>query len=555
MRNRTPANNTSNSIQKTLNDDIASKVTPSYRLFSLLRGMTCVTVFIYVVIRCFLLALTGDEWGLILDDVQKSLVHLLIQGHIDVQSTFLLVVLSKFVALFCSNPIFAIRLPSAMALLLYLWASWKITAHIRSPLLSFVGLFALCANAYMLDFFSIGRGYSLALAFQMLSIYYFLRALTATHSNGQYLIRWSMGAIWAASFSVLAVVAFLNFYFAMLGSCLLLAFLQVKHNNMSFWDITRQTLMNTQHLFYNAALLGIFYLPRILILNMNNCFHGGGANGFIQSTVFSLINVHFYMRPPTTDMLTLLSLLVWAISVLATVSLACRYKQRLTEPYSDAGIYISLMLVIMAAFHVLIFYTTGTLYPIMRAALCFFPLFILQLIYFTSIPHWGARIIGLIILTASILIGLNGINLHRTQTYNCSAQHPAVIDKINSIHMKINKPIVLGVTDRLKYILWWYAEHRLGLTPRPNPKNIHTGLMRRFDWLSIYTLHYGNYRLFSQDTTHILLDMEEMNTNDIPWKLLPIENYSIANINLYEAIPDENSIQSPHPPLSILGPM
>ena len=77
--------------------------------FRIARLLACLAAAAYVIVRCFTLALTGDEGGLILDDIQKGLTQLLIQGHIDVQSTFLLVFLGLInMTLLTSNPIAAI---------------------------------------------------------------------------------------------------------------------------------------------------------------------------------------------------------------------------------------------------------------------------------------------------------------------------------------------------------------------------------------------------------------------------------------------------------------
>lgn len=524
------------------------------RLFLGLRWVLCGLVVLYVAGRALTLALTGDEWGLILDDVQQSFVHLLVQGHIDVQSTFLLVCLAKIIALFTPNLIFAVRLPSVLAVGLYLWAAWHITAPLRPRWLSGLALLALCAHAYLLDFFSIGRGYGLALAFQMLSLYLFFRALVAARNRGKYLY-WCVGAVWAASFSVLSIVAFLNYYFAIWACCFLVIYWYGRSQDRIFSPATIQAgIRNSLHLVYNAALLGIFYLPRVLILNMNHCFSAGGSAGFVQSTVQSLVQVHFYLRPPPDQWLFFLALLVWIASLLVSFFLASRYAKTGKEPMTAAGIYVSLMLAIMATFHFLLFHITGTLYPVMRAALCFFPLFVLQIACFAAIPHWATRILGSAILVGAVLIGASGANLRRTQTYNCSAQHPAVIDDLAAIHQATGQPIVLGVWDRLKYTLWWYAEHRLGLAQEPNPEGIHDGLMRRYGWLTIYTLHYGGYRLYAEDTTHVLLDLEESSPNDIPRKLTPINDYPTADIRLYkvDSAPQTNNAVS-HSFLSVIG--
>lgn len=69
---------------------------------------------------------------------------------------------------------FALRLPNVLAFLLYAYCAYRLIHLVfqqyTTQLLAFVLLFL---NSYMLDFFSLSRGYGLSLAFQMWALYNF----------------------------------------------------------------------------------------------------------------------------------------------------------------------------------------------------------------------------------------------------------------------------------------------------------------------------------------------------------------------------------------------
>jgi hypothetical protein len=112
------------------------------------------------------------------------------------------------------NSELALRLPNVLAHGVYLGCALALVRRVRSAGLQIVGFVLLNLNLFLLDFFSLARGYGLALAFELLSLYWVVRGFTEEP-------RWNLGkypylSISAASLAVLANFSFLDYYLPLL---------------------------------------------------------------------------------------------------------------------------------------------------------------------------------------------------------------------------------------------------------------------------------------------------------------------------------------------------
>jgi hypothetical protein len=105
-----------------------------------------------------------------------------------------------------------LRLPNVLAGALYLGAAFSLVRAVRPWPVSLCMFLLLAAHPYMLDMFSLARGYGLGMAFMMLSLV-FLRKYAGS-PNG-----WTgVQAVLAAGVASLSNLLFLNFLLAMLAS-------------------------------------------------------------------------------------------------------------------------------------------------------------------------------------------------------------------------------------------------------------------------------------------------------------------------------------------------
>ncbi|MCB9182598.1 MAG: glycosyltransferase family 39 protein [Flavobacteriales bacterium] len=103
----------------------------------------------------------------------------------------------------------ALRLPNLLAHVMFLMASAGIALRSRNALLAIGGFLILNAHPYLLDFFSLARGYGLACGWMMLALYHALR-----YVSGDDRLRPLVLATASASLSALSHVIMVNFLIA-----------------------------------------------------------------------------------------------------------------------------------------------------------------------------------------------------------------------------------------------------------------------------------------------------------------------------------------------------
>ncbi|MEM8898538.1 MAG: glycosyltransferase family 39 protein [Bacteroidota bacterium] len=157
------------------------------------------------------------------------------------------------VSLFGDTPLF-IRLPNVLGHLLYLTCSLSLVRKIsKDGWIRLSGFLILNGNPYLLDFFSLARGYGLACAFMMMSLYFLYKFLDKVENK--HLLLTLIGAI----LSVLSNFTFLN-YLAILFAVLI---------SFSFFSFQKRfslpALPKSQHLFIIGSILGITFMLAFLL--------------------------------------------------------------------------------------------------------------------------------------------------------------------------------------------------------------------------------------------------------------------------------------------------
>ncbi len=492
----------------------------------------------YVTVRIFTLALVSDEWGHITADLtgDRGLVDLLVFSHVEAQVHFLQALLSLgFVRIFPEGQIvWAARMPSLIGLGLYLFSCWKITNRVSSRWLGLSGFLALCCNAFVLDYFGLARGYGLALGFAALSLFFFVESISREKACGAPRV-WMILSVWAASFAVLCNMAFANFYAGIALVCMYSCGSFNFSGKSGIISSLRSFFVANGYLFANAALLFTFYLSRVLLLVRYNQLYFGGSDSFVRDTVGSLVKSSFYRRDIPDGAALIIAYMLAAFSVVMSVMLVFKAKEKKSAQLST-GVYFSAIVSIMALFNIAGFYLADVKFLIERAALAFFPVFILQVIFFIAEFTKFPGKLGYAVLLFCILLGIHGVNFKRTGDYCAYSQTPELLNDLRRIQEKTGQMMVLGVTDSTKYTLGWYAEKQAGLPESPKTKG-NNGFMKQFQWLVIYSLDYavpaGGQLHFFPETTHIVAQ-SYMDQSKIPCKTKLLKEYPYAKTRLYE---------------------
>jgi len=442
--------------------------------------------------RAFHLALVNDEVGLLESIRQNSYAKLLLGADKDSNLQFLATLLAKpCVELLPLNEITAARVPSLLGLALFLWGVWRIGLEFPVAM-RFPITLALVSNAFLLDFFSLARGYGLALGFTMLSLSFLSKAVTRPAS------RCAAPALWMAAFAVLSNAGFLYFFAATILATAWLAWRQ------RIWVHTVTTtgmlgLFFASRLTQSGASKLLWYHVRHYSDNLN-----GLRNNFVYDTIGSLIRCTFYDRSPDQGLLRLFSV---GLALLICLLACWSYRERIR-----VGFVLSVVAISVAALCTVANVLCGAKYPVERVALYLVPVVMLII---GAVAAWSRlrwlRFYLWGLLLAITGIGLQGINLDHTQTWRECADIPSALLALREVHKQTGRAVILAISGS-KWTVWYYAEHLLGLHPEPSQRSM--AYLRNYDWLTAYEWRALQTRCdfpaadpLLPGTTHLLLSL------------------------------------------------
>ena len=444
----------------------------------------------YSTYRAIHLAITSDETGLLSCIHQTGYGRLFLGDDWDSQAQFLNALLAKpCVELLPLNEIVASRLPSLLGLALFLWGVWRIGLEFPTGVTRILITLALLSNAFLLDFFGLSRGNGLALGFTVASLSFLMQA-SMVKSSGDVSARRQAGmSLWLAFGAALSNMGFLYSYAALLA---VIVWLSWSNRLRIRWWVS-------------ALLLAVFYVHRILVLRSQSLLYFGGDIGFVHDTVGSLIRASFYDWPISARLVGLvscsLSLLVWLLAYQS-------HRERVW-----AGFVLAVLGILVAVVCVATNYLLHVKYIIERTALFLVPLVVLNIgvvaarsrLRWLSFLLWG-------LLLAFTGVGLQGANLSHTLTFRVSADIPSVLLALREVHKQTGQDVTLAFGAGMKWTIWYYAEHLLGL--HDEPVTMDWTYQRNYDWLAVYEWRVAQprYGLPSDNpwvpgTTHVLLNL------------------------------------------------
>lgn len=257
---------------------------------------------LYVIVRAYHMSFTHDE----------SLTYQTVKGLPDFEHTannhLANTFLTKISAAIFGFSEFALRLPNVLVFIIYLYFVYKL--FFKATSLTLLVLPFLLLNPFVLDFFSLSRGYGLATAFFTGSVYYFIQHITLR--NAKYLA-------YALAMSVLCVYANFSFLTAILSLHLACFFFYVRN---------RQFDLKVTPLLYLLE-LGALFPSYVYIkeLQESGQLYFGGDKNIIEDSFYSIIKCSFQIDLlGKTNLIILFSaLLVYVLSLLIKKNEELRY--------------------------------------------------------------------------------------------------------------------------------------------------------------------------------------------------------------------------------------
>ena len=327
-----------------------------------------------------------------------------------------------------------LRLPNVLCFVIYSFFSFKISKRLTGSFLQIACFLLLLLNPFILDFFSLARGYGLSLAMMVGSIYFLLKIL----DNHKSLIDNYLFAL----FSIYAVIA--NF-------TLLIFYLSA----MSVWGLI--WLYNEKwKVFTRVIPLSILVAHGIILFNLMkflfylksiNGLYAGGVSGFIESVVDSNIIALLYNENMGTTFLkdVLVYVVIFSFSIIFVLNFISIFK----KPLLKSSLVLMVVLVLCIIIPIVQNRALGILYPTERTASFYYILWVLPCVFYLFEKPVLKKIhtISIYVFTGFIILNfINTANLKYCNSWKYDADTKDMMLTVNQLHIEKKLPNAVQLT-------------------------------------------------------------------------------------------------------------
>lgn len=246
-------------------------------------------IFSYVLVRAYVLSITWDEAYTYIEFARNGKIILdkyeLMSANNHILNTALMILFTK--AFGVSEIV--MRIPSLIALLLFLFYAAKLVKNFHNSWLSITAFLVITVNPYLLDFFCVARGYGLSIGLMMCSIYYFYLLHVKEKK-----IRSAFLSVFFACLAVLANFVLLNYGVVLFGLIALLFFYNALLTGGSAKEKTALVIKGLALPAILMLLLFLFVVPVAIQLKEAGALFFGGERGFWSDTISTITDRCFY---------------------------------------------------------------------------------------------------------------------------------------------------------------------------------------------------------------------------------------------------------------------
>jgi hypothetical protein len=405
-------------------------------------------VFVYITVRASLLGITYDEAWTIISFVPLNILNIFLFNPCDANNQILNTLLIKGLFVFGNHSILTARLPNVLAFVVYAFFTYRIAKGFLNHYLGITLFIILLCNPFVLDFFSLARGYGLAMALQMGSLFYLLEFCKSNK-----LTNYSFSLLFAA-LAVLSNFTFLYFFLAIFGVGNIISLI------MNKWKMDYLKVLVTGVLF-TLLLALLIYIPMTKLIINERLYYGGNI-GFYQDTLLSLFSFSLYHPYDLHLGRIVLNGFLLACGIIAVFTVFNRGKRSLELLTGKTAVILLLTGIIILA-TLLNHYISGTFYLTDRTALMFFPLMMCVIIFLADYVNHTALLIPvrIIVTVICVLSLLNfGINANFTKTilWPFDAHTESILSRINSIGKSENTIKTIDFSWPLESSVHYYLQ-------------------------------------------------------------------------------------------------
>jgi hypothetical protein len=250
--------------------------------------ITGILLFCYTAFRAMLLSITWDEAYTYIEFARNGKVILesydLMSANNHLLNTWLMILFTK--AFGVSE--FVMRMPVLITYVLYLCFSAKLAGKMNGKWLSVAAFIVLNVNPYMIDFFTVARGYGLSIGLMMSSLYFLYQF------NLERKTRHAVITLIFAGIAVLASFVLLHYFLVLFGLIIILTFYFESDYEKERAGLIFRTLKRLIAPFLTAILLFLFVIPITLDLKAAGALFFGGERSFWSDTISTIVDRCFY---------------------------------------------------------------------------------------------------------------------------------------------------------------------------------------------------------------------------------------------------------------------
>ena len=338
------------------------------------------------------------------------------------------------------NSELALRLPNVLAFILYLTYAAKIGGLFNKRIRLYF-LILLTAMPFLLDFFSLARGYGLCLAFMLCGIYFLIKYIQ------NFKLTYLIITLLTGTLGVLCNFTLLNYFLPFVGTLIL--FIILSQNNR------RSILLHLGTSITIVSPFLIILVPIMFELKANNHLYYGGRTAFFYDLISSFGRCLAYGQINVLFVQILFGIVFFISMIFSFINLfSVKIKQRLNL---KSGLSILFLLAILSPILQHLFF--GTNFPVERTALTYYPLMIIAIVI--GIKKLKQSIIIKTVRELSVLmlvLFLLSANSNSTYTYRFDSDTKKVALLMEESQNLGKKHISIGVSYTFNPSIHYYLQ-------------------------------------------------------------------------------------------------
>lgn len=299
---------------------------------------------------------------------------------------------------------------TSLSVIVFLAVSYQWLKTLPSFYVKGIAFCLLLLNPYMIDYFSLARGYAAGMTFQALSLLFLYRALNEEKR---------VNTLFAIGFAGLSAIANFNFYYFFVAFSLAYFFRFYFLNGLSFFKKTAFYLDSIYFIGISALVMKALWFITVC----SNDIGPYGGDSFVDSLFSGYVKGWIYGHFQISE----LGLEIASYSAMLLIFSACLYGVFLHKKHhNQLYLLVSAIVICMYVLCIINRNVFKVLYPVDRTTLMFFPLMALVVVYFIQELMKLSKFVSITLVLVIVMMFVNFIlSLNFETTYDYQQQRDA----------------------------------------------------------------------------------------------------------------------------------